>query len=117
MDVAGTTLDRQVALTENAARRVKKLRDMEGKPHLMLRLGVTGGGCQGFSYNFSLDDTVTAEDVTFDHFGVTLVVDAMALDLLSGATIDFVEDLVGSAFAVRNPNASSTCGCGTSFAV
>lgn len=112
-----TVLDRQVSLTENAARRVKKLREMEGNPQLMLRLSVSGGGCSGFSYGFSLDDRKTDDDQTFAFYDVTLVVDTVSLDLLAGSTIDFVEDLVGSAFAVKNPNATSTCGCGSSFSV
>ncbi len=110
-------LDRQVTLTENAARRVKKLRDLEGNPKLMLRLSVSGGGCSGFSYAFSLDEQKTDEDVLFEYFGVTLAIDSVSLELLDGSSIDFVEDLVGSAFAVKNPNATSTCGCGSSFSV
>jgi iron-sulfur cluster insertion protein len=112
-----TVLDRQVLLTENAARRVKVLREAEGNPGLMLRLSVSGGGCSGFSYGFSLDDQKTEDDQTFDCHGVALVIDAVSLDLLAGSTVDFVEDLVGSAFTVKNPNATSTCGCGTSFSV
>jgi len=112
-----TVLDRQVSLTENAARRVKKLRDLEGNPQLMLRLSVSGGGCSGFSYGFSLDDNRTEDDQTFAFHGVTIIVDTVSLDLLAGSTIDFVEDLIGSAFVVNNPNATSTCGCGTSFSV
>jgi iron-sulfur cluster insertion protein len=118
METADTAvLDRQVFLTESAARRVKKLRDMEGNPSLNLRLGVNGGGCSGFSYDFSLDDRITDDDTTFEAHGVTLVVDSVSLDLLAGSTVDFVEDLVGSAFTVKNPNATSTCGCGSSFSV
>ncbi|PKU23673.1 iron-sulfur cluster insertion protein ErpA [Telmatospirillum siberiense] len=112
-----TVLERQVLLTENAARRVKKLRELEGNPELMLRLSVSGGGCSGFSYGFSLDDKTTEDDQKFDYHGVTLVIDTVSLDLLAGSTIDFVEDLVGSAFTVKNPNATSTCGCGSSFSV
>jgi len=107
----------QVQLTENAARRVRKLCADEGNDRLMLRLAVSGGGCSGFSYGFSLDENTTADDRLFLHHGVTLVVDDVSLGLLDGAVIDFVEDLMGSAFAVKNPNATSTCGCGTSFAV
>lgn len=118
MEVAeANVLDRQVFLSENAARRVKKLRDMEGNPDLMLRLGVTGGGCSGFSYNFALDDKIAEDDTTFEYYGVVMVIDTTSLDLLAGSTIDFVEDLVGSAFSVKNPNATSTCGCGSSFSV
>jgi iron-sulfur cluster insertion protein len=112
-----TVLERHVQLTENAARRVKTLREMEGNPQLMLRLSVSGGGCSGFSYGFSLDDQRTDDDQTFACHDVTLVIDTVSLELLDGSTVDFVEDLVGSAFTVKNPNAVSTCGCGTSFSV
>jgi iron-sulfur cluster insertion protein len=109
--------DRQLTLTESAARRIQALKASEGNPALMLRLAVSGGGCSGFSYGFSLDETRNQDDHLFDAHGVTLVVDETSLDLLAGSTVDYVEDLVGSAFAVKNPNATSTCGCGTSFAV
>jgi iron-sulfur cluster insertion protein len=111
------TAERQVILTESAARRINKLKTMEGNPGLMLRLSVGGGGCSGFSYSFALDDAVNEDDKTFEHHGVTLVIDDTSLDLLSGSVVDFVEDLSGSAFSVKNPNAASTCGCGTSFSV
>jgi iron-sulfur cluster insertion protein len=117
MDDVVTTIDRTITLTENAARRVTKLKQMEGNEALMLRLSVNGGGCSGFSYNFGLDDKINEDDQRFEAHGVTLLVDETSLDLLSGATVDFVEDLVGSAFQVKNPNASSTCGCGSSFSV
>lgn len=83
----------------------------------MLRLAVSGGGCAGFQYGFSLDECRHDDDRVFSHAGATVVIDEISLDLIKGAEIDFVEDLVGSYFAVRNPNATSTCGCGTSFAV
>ncbi|OIQ87199.1 iron-sulfur cluster insertion protein ErpA [mine drainage metagenome] len=114
---AAEVLPRTVALTENAARRVAKLKQMEGNEALMLRLSVSGGGCSGFSYGFALDDKQGDDDHLFEAHGVTLVVDDTSLDLLAGATVDFVEDLVGSAFAIKNPNATSTCGCGSSFSV
>ena len=109
--------ERQVHLSESAARRVRALRDGEGNPALMLRLAVSGGGCSGFSYGFSLDANRNADDHLFEEHGVGLVVDEASLDLLAGSTVDYVEELVGSAFSVKNPNASSTCGCGSSFAV
>jgi len=109
--------ERQVNLTENAARRIDVLKASEGNPALMLRLSVSGGGCSGFSYGFSLDEKRNADDHLFEAHGVTLVTDETSLDLLAGSTVDYVEDLVGSSFAVKNPNATSTCGCGTSFAV
>lgn len=109
--------DRDITLTEAAARRVQQLKQKEGNDALNLRLAVSGGGCSGFSYNFSLDGQVAADDKRFDQHGVTLVIDETSYDLLKGSTIDFVSDLVGSAFQVKNPNATSTCGCGSSFSV
>lgn len=107
----------RVQLTASAARRIAALVAGEGNAALMLRVTVSGGGCSGFQYGFSLDDNVTADDATFERDGVRVVVDEMSLDLLDGAEIDYVEELVGSHFAVRNPNAASTCGCGTSFSI
>ena len=108
---------KQVNLTEAAARRIAQLSAAEGNPKLMLRLAVSGGGCSGFQYGFSFDDTRHEDDVEFQRDGVKLLVDATSLELLAGAEIDFVEDLVGASFQVRNPNATSSCGCGTSFSV
>ena len=107
----------RISVTENAAERVQNLIRMEGKPNMMLRLGVSGGGCAGFSYGISLDDKVNDDDRLFSEYGVTLVVDQTSLDMLDGSVVDFVEDLVGASFQIKNPNASSTCGCGSSFSV
>jgi iron-sulfur cluster insertion protein len=109
--------ERVVRLSDSAVRRVVSLLADEPAKGLMLRLAVSGGGCSGFQYGFSFDDTLNPDDHTFARDGVTLVVDAVSLDLLAGAEVDFVEALVGSSFQVRNPNAKSSCGCGTSFAV
>ena len=117
VNIAESTAQRQVGLTENAARRIQVLKASEGNPNLMLRLAVSGGGCSGFSYGFSLDDKRNDDDHLFEAHGVTLAIDETSLDLLAGSVIDYVEELVGSSFAVKNPNASSTCGCGSSFAV
>jgi iron-sulfur cluster insertion protein len=106
-----------VALTAAAAARVSQLARGEGNPDLMLRLAVSGGGCSGFSYGFSLDGTVTGDDRVFEFHGAKLVIDEVSLDLLKGSEIDYVEDLLASSFRIANPNAKSTCGCGTSFAV
>ncbi|HIJ63012.1 MAG TPA: iron-sulfur cluster insertion protein ErpA, partial [Rhodospirillaceae bacterium] len=103
--------DHHVRLTESAAMRVKTLREMEGDPQLMLRLAVNGGGCSGFSYQFTLDSRRNDDDMVFEQHGVCLVVDGVSLEMLDGSVIDFVEDLMGSAFSVTNPNASSSCGC------
>ena len=108
---------KEVSLSAAAARRIAALIAAEGNPALMLRLAVSGGGCSGFQYGFSFDDALNEDDRLFERDGVKLVVDETSLDLLVGAEVDFVEDLVGSAFQVRNPNASSSCGCGSSFSV
>jgi iron-sulfur cluster insertion protein len=108
---------KEVSLTAAAARRIAALIAAEGNPALMLRLAVSGGGCSGFQYGFSFDDALNEDDRLFERDGVKLVVDETSLDLLVGAEVDFVEDLVGSSFQVRNPNASSSCGCGSSFSV
>jgi iron-sulfur cluster insertion protein len=108
---------KEVVLTEAAAKRVAQLIAAEGNPALMLRLAVSGGGCSGFQYGFSFDDTRTDDDSVFTRDGVKLLVDTASLDLLAGSEIDFVEELVGASFQVRNPNATSSCGCGSSFSV
>ncbi|MBV5336061.1 iron-sulfur cluster insertion protein ErpA [bacterium] len=106
------TPERALAISDSAARRIAVLIQQDGRPNLMLRLSVSGGGCSGFQYGFTFDDATTADDHTFEHQGVKLVTDDCSLDLLSGATLDYVEDLMGSAFQVRNPNATASCGCG-----
>lgn len=108
---------RAMGLTASAAKRIRELAAQDGNPDLMLRLSVTGGGCSGFQYNFTFDAAVNEDDHVFAAHGSKLVVDDTSLDLLAGAELDFVEDLMGSYFKVSNPNASSSCGCGTSFAV
>ena len=112
-----TTGDRQVGLTESAAKRIAWLIAQEGDASLMLRLSVSGGGCSGFQYGFSFDNARQTDDHLFERDGVKMVVDETSLDLLAGAEVDYVEDLVGSSFQVKNPNATSSCGCGSSFAV
>ncbi len=102
-------------LTEKAASRIHALRAREGKPSLVLRLMVDSGGCSGFQYKFSLEDAQRPDDRVFTRSGAALVVDAASLDFLKGAQIDFVSDLSGESFQVKNPNAESACGCGTSF--
>lgn len=109
---------RSVGLSASAARQVAKLRTQEpGGEALMLRLSVTGGGCSGFQYNFSFDDELRSDDAVFERDGVKLVVDEMSLELLAGSEVDYVEELIGASFQVKNPNAASSCGCGTSFAI
>ena len=108
---------RKVVLSESAAKRIGELIAMEGDTSLMLRLSVSGGGCSGFQYGFTFDNATQPDDHMFERNGVKMVIDDTSLDLLAGAEVDFVEDLVGSSFQVKNPNASSSCGCGSSFAV
>ena len=109
--------DRAVTLSDSAVRRIAALAAAEANPDVALRLSVSGGGCSGFQYGFTLDDARQEDDVTFERGGVKLVIDTTSLDLLAGAEVDFVEDLGGSYFQVRNPNAKSSCGCGNSFAI
>jgi iron-sulfur cluster insertion protein len=104
-----------VALTKSAADRVRVLAAGEGQPDLMLRLSVSGGGCSGYSYAFSLDGETTGDDRIFEAHGARLVIDDVSLGLLNGAEIDYVDDLLAASFRINNPNATSTCGCGTSF--
>ena len=107
----------QLAITESAAKRVAELIKAEPGKGLMLRVSVSGGGCSGFQYGFSFDDAVRDDDRTFERDGVTVVIDEVSLELLAGSEIDFVEELIGSSFQIRNPNATSSCGCGSSFAI
>jgi iron-sulfur cluster insertion protein len=107
----------RVGVSESAAERVHTLIKMEGKPNMMLRVGVSGGGCSGFQYGISLDDKIGDDDRVFEDHGIRLVVDQTSLDLLDGSLVDYVEDLVGASFQIKNPKASSTCGCGSSFSV
>lgn len=104
-------------LSANAAKRIAWLLEQEDQPGLMLRVSVSGGGCSGFQYGFSFDDAVASEDRTFERDGVTAVIDETSLELLNGAEIDYVEDLIGASFQVKNPNAASSCGCGSSFSI
>jgi iron-sulfur cluster insertion protein len=107
----------RVTLTESAVRRIAELKVQENAPDAFLRLAVSGGGCSGFQYGFSFDDSRTDEDVVFERDGIQLVVDEVSLELVKGAEIDFVEDMMGAAFQVKNPNAASSCGCGSSFSI
>jgi iron-sulfur cluster insertion protein len=106
-----------VTLTESAARRIAFLAAQESQPGMMLRISVSGGGCSGFQYGFAFDDSRNDDDRLFERAGAKVVIDETSLELLAGAEIDFVEDLIGASFQIRNPNAKSSCGCGNSFAV
>jgi iron-sulfur cluster insertion protein len=103
-------------MTANAARRIAELTKAEG-PEIMFRLAVNGGGCSGYQYDFTFDDTIGDDDLVIRRDGATLLVDEVSLGFLAEAELDFVENLMGAAFQVQNPNAKSSCGCGTSFSV
>jgi iron-sulfur cluster insertion protein len=106
-----------VEFTENAARKVKSLIEEEKNPDLKLRVFITGGGCSGFQYGFTFDESVNEGDTQVQREGVTLLVDPMSVQYLTGAQIDYTEGLEGAQFVIRNPNATTTCGCGSSFSV
>ncbi len=105
-----------VDLTPSAAARVAAIAARQGKPAI-LRLSVEGGGCAGFQYRFGLAERIEADDAAAERDGVTLVVDEVSLDLVRGSAVDYVESLGGAAFQVKNPQAASGCGCGTSFSI
>ena len=112
-----TTPEPAVTLTDRAAQRIKELASQDENQGMMLRLSVFGGGCSGFQYGFALDGTRHDDDTAVERDGVTLIIDEVSLGLLGGAEIDYTEEMVGSHFTVRNPNAAASCGCGNSFAV
>ena len=105
-----------LVFTDAAARKVGELIREEGNPNLMLRVFVSGGGCSGFQYGFTFDESVEDGDAQIANMGVTLLVDPLSFQYLVGAEIDYREDLEGAQFVIRNPNAKTTCGCGSSFA-
>ena len=104
-----------LVFTDSAAAKVKSLLDEEGNAALKLRVFVSGGGCSGFQYGFTFDESVNDDDSVMEKNGVQLLVDAMSYQYLAGAEIDYTEGLEGAQFVIRNPNATSTCGCGSSF--
>lgn len=110
-------LDAPLVFTEAAAAKVAALIADEGNPALKLRVFITGGGCSGFQYGFEFDEERGEDDVAVERGGVTLVVDPLSLQYLMGAEVDYRESLAGSQFVIRNPNAKTTCGCGSSFSV
>lgn len=101
--------------TDNAATKVRQLIDEEGNPGLKLRVFVSGGGCSGFQYGFTFDESVSDDDTVMEKNGVTLLIDPMSFQYLMGAEIDYQENLEGAQFVIKNPNATTTCGCGSSF--
>jgi iron-sulfur cluster assembly accessory protein len=105
-----------VRLTERAAKRIAEI--LRGEPGAaMLRVAVTGGGCSGFQYDFCIDEARTDDDILIARDDAKVLIDPVSLDFLKGAEIDFVDEMIGAAFRINNPNATSSCGCGTSFSV
>ncbi|MDO9205265.1 iron-sulfur cluster insertion protein ErpA [Methylotenera sp.] len=119
-EIQNTDLDNMPApliFTDNAAKKVKELIEEEGSPDLKLRVFVSGGGCSGFQYGFTFEEEVNEDDTQVQKDTVTLLIDPMSLQYLMGAEIDYQDSLQGSQFVIRNPQATTTCGCGSSFSV
>jgi iron-sulfur cluster insertion protein len=112
---AVTEVPSPLVFSDSAAAKVKELIDEEGNPGLKLRVFVTGGGCSGFQYGFTFDEAVNEDDTSMEKNGVMLLIDAMSFQYLAGAEIDYQEGIEGAQFVIKNPNATSTCGCGSSF--
>lgn len=110
------TPDSAILVTDSAIAKVAELIASEGNPALKLRIYVSGGGCSGLMYNFAFDEKVEDDDTIVQKDDVTLLIDAMSFQYMAGAEVDFEEGLEGARFLIKNPNASSTCGCGSSFA-
>lgn len=106
-----------IEITQSAVNKISEILAEENNPNVKLRTFVQGGGCSGFSYGFTLDDSQNEDDFTFDKEGIHVLVDAMSMQYLQGAVIDYKEDIMNSSFVISNPNAQSTCGCGSSFSV
>ena len=104
-----------IVFSDNAAQKVAGLIQEEGNDNLKLRVYITGGGCSGFQYGFTFDEEINEDDTLIENGGVTVLIDSMSIQYLSGAEIDYKEDLSGAQFVIRNPNAATTCGCGSSF--
>ena len=114
---AATEMPDPLVFTNAAATKVKGLIEEEDNPNLMLRVFISGGGCSGFQYGFTFDENLNDGDTMVENCGVKLLVDPMSVQYLMGAEIDYTEGLEGAQFVIRNPNASTTCGCGSSFSV
>jgi iron-sulfur cluster insertion protein len=108
---------KKLNITDSCAARIRVLKESEGNNNLMLRIAVSGGGCSGFQYGFNLDDSLATDDLTFEHAGVTVVIDETSLELLEGSEVDYKTELGGAFFQISNPNATASCGCGSSFAI
>ena len=117
MTATATEMPSPLEFSESAAAKVRELIEEEGNDNLKLRVFVSGGGCSGFQYGFTFDENVNDGDTSVDKHGVTLLIDPMSYQYLAGAEIDYTEGLEGAQFVIRNPNATTTCGCGSSFSV
>ena len=106
-----------IEITESALAKIADILAEENNPKVKLRTFVQGGGCSGFSYGFTLDEEQNEDDFVFEKPGVVVVIDSMSMQYLQGATIDYKEELMGSSFTIKNPNAQTTCGCGSSFSI
>ncbi len=106
-----------VVVTDAAAKRIAFVLSQEAQPGMMLRIAVSGGGCSGFQYGFTFDDTANGDDLKIEKDGATVLIDNTSLELLGGSMIDYVEDMIGASFQIKNPIAKSSCGCGNSFSV
>ena len=115
MNAVTEQMPEPLVFTDSAANKVKQLIEEEGNAGLKLRVFVTGGGCSGFQYGFTFDETTNEDDTAMQKGGVTLLIDPMSLQYLAGAEIDYQENIEGAQFVIKNPNATSTCGCGSSF--
>lgn len=114
---SATLEERVVTISETAAKRLHEIFEAEGKPQMMLRVTVSGGGCSGYQYGFDFAEAENSDDSIFERDGIKVIVDDTSLNYLAGSEIDFVTEMVGSAFQVNNPNATSGCGCGASFSM
>lgn len=114
-EIAGIAAGAPLAFLPAAARKVRELMEEEGNPGLKLRVYVQGGGCSGFQYGFGFEESAEEDDLAVETEGVTLIVDPVSLQYLEGAEVDYSESLHGAQFVIRNPNAKTTCGCGSSF--
>ena len=117
MNAEATAIDSPLVFTAAAAAKVAQLIGEEGNPDLMLRVYIQGGGCSGFQYGFTFDEDVQDGDTEVVKDGVKLLIDPMSMQYLAGAEIDYTEGLQGAQFVIKNPNATTTCGCGSSFSV
>ncbi len=116
-EIAQEEIPDPLLFTDAAAAKVKALIENEGNDALMLRVFISGGGCSGFQYGFTFDENLTEGDTVVEKAGVKLLIDPMSYQYLVGGEIDYMEDLEGAQFVIRNPNATTTCGCGSSFSV